>query len=501
MMHSSIISIYIFMKKIFYIIPIIFIVIIISWVWYYINQENISNEQNTATGSGEILPGIAEIKQAEKEIKKQDTQEKIQRIKKKLALKGLIVEWDIHLENHEYTIALSKFLQLQKELPDDPAILQKIGDSFFALKRFGFAYKYYHKILDFSQRDTHKTLLALLYSQPITPDSLWYFVEEISGLPLSEAEAYYYINAIACTQDISQCKKRYQDFFDSQPEADDLPDGMLSINEALENYTNFQLDDLSYKNALLVGSFYEQQMYPITILLGQQILEERPWYAPILKIVAKSYFELGDYAGAKKYLVEYNESHPNEADISFALWVVYEKLKDYIISSIHFTKSLELGYEPSVDIRRKMIYNYNALDDRQKVLSGFTELMNENSDDLEWKDYSLWIYHHIIDEQYDTAWEFITRAIEKYPENELFDGYMAWVLLEQEDSDLSVAEGHIQSGLEKNKKNAMLNLLAGRLNIAQWNNNTALIYFKKTIALDEYGDFSEQAKQYITTLQ
>jgi hypothetical protein len=44
---------------------------------------------------------------------------------------------------------------------------------------------------------------------------------------------------------------------------------------------------------------------------------------------------------------------------------------------------------------------------------------------------------------------------------------MAWVLLEQEDSDLSVAEGHIQSGLEKNKKNAMLNLLAGRLNIAQ----------------------------------
>ena len=475
--------------------------VLISGWWYFLfSLPDSSSEQESELVRTE-LPGEEEIKKDEKEIKRQDAQEKIQRIKKKLALKWLIVEWEIHLENHEYTIALSKFLQLQKELPDDPAILQKIWDSFFALKRFNFAYKYYRQINNYSKHDIHTTVLALLSSRPMNAENIGYFAEEIASFDLSETETYYYLNALGCIQDMSKCKQRYQDFLASQDDSNLLPDTLLSIQQALKNYDNFQLDDLSYKNALIVGSFYEQQMYPITIVLGKQILEERPWYAPILKIVAKSYFELGDYAGAKNYLVEYNRSHPDEADISFALWVVYEKLKEYIISSIYFKKALELWYEPSIDIRRKMIYNYNELWDQNRVLAGFQELIQNNSDDLEWKDYSLWIYHHILDEQYDRASEFINQALNKFPENELFDGYMAWVLLEQAEPDVVSANEYIESGLEKNKKNAMLNLLAGRAKVLEWDTKTALIYFKKTIALDEYGQFSEQAKQELEALQ
>ncbi len=434
-------------------------------------------------------------------VQKQVAKEKIAKIRKKLALKWLIVEWEIHLENHEYTIALSKFLQIQKEIPDDHQITKNIGDIFFALKRFSSAYKYYKNIVHDSNADIHQTVIALLASRPINEENISYFTKEISGLPLVEEEAYYYLNALACTKDISQCKQRYQDFFAKKTPEEIMPDTLISVQQALENYKNFQIDDLSYKNALLVGSFFEQGLYPISIILGEGILQERSWYAPILKIIAKSHFELWNYTQARKYLWEYNSAHPDETDISFALWVVYEKLKEYVISTIHFKKALDLWYEPSVDIRRKLIYNYHEIWDREKVLAHFKELIQLNKEDLESKDYSLAIYHHIIDERYDVAKEFIQEAIKKFPTDELFDGYMAWILLEQSEDDLTLASEYIESGLEKNKKNAMLNLLAGKLKAKQWDKLWAIIYFKQTMALDEYGELSEQAKQELEALE
>jgi|GEM_PF-1306096 len=35
-------------------------------------------------------------------------------------------------------------------------------------------------------------------------------------------------------------------------------------------------------------------MYPISVLLGKNLLKEKENYKPILKIVAQSYFEIGN---------------------------------------------------------------------------------------------------------------------------------------------------------------------------------------------------------------
>ncbi|MCH2189032.1 hypothetical protein MK079_04365 [Candidatus Gracilibacteria bacterium] len=471
-------------------------------------SDKISEDTSTQSGSIELVP-----EKTEKEIKKEEAQAKIKRIKKKLALKGLIVEGEIHLENEEFTIALSKFLQIKKELPDDPSITQKIAETFFALKRFDTAYRNYLEIKDYDKIDTHQALLSLLASRPIHEDDLGYFVEQIASFPLSEQEAFYYLNAIACTKDFSQCKKRFEDFFEEQnpppnlppnkgEEQDrELPSTLLSMQQALENYTNFQIDDLSYKDALVIASFYEHEMYPIAVILSEALLEDRPGYAPILKILAKSYFELGDLSGAKKYLIEYNKDHPNENDISFALGVVYQQLKEYVLSSIHLKKALDLGHEPKEDIYRRLIYNANETGDSKRVLFYFQELIEGGYDNTHWKDYSLAIYHHIAEDDLETANAMTQQAQEKFPENELFDGYRAWILMEQENPDFENAQIYVDAGLEKNKKSAMLHLIAGRLKVLSGDSKGALIYFKKTIALDEYGEFGDQARNELESLQ
>jgi hypothetical protein len=53
-------------------------------------------------------------------------QSRIYILKKRLSLKGLIQDGDMHFQNEEYTRALVKYLQVNKQNPNDLSILNKI---------------------------------------------------------------------------------------------------------------------------------------------------------------------------------------------------------------------------------------------------------------------------------------------------------------------------------------------------------------------------------------
>ncbi len=50
-----------------------------------------------------------------------------------------------YMNNKDYITALSKYLQILKEIPDDKSILQEIASIYFELKKFDTSYKYYKK--------------------------------------------------------------------------------------------------------------------------------------------------------------------------------------------------------------------------------------------------------------------------------------------------------------------------------------------------------------------
>ena len=529
------------MQKIL-IITIIFF-ILSSCTWQESKGENKTKQTNTwiieTTQTGTQTDEEPEVELSEEEIKKQ----KVENIRKKLALRWLILKWRVNIENEDWTSALVKYLQIYKEVPNDPSTILALGDIYYNLKNFKKAYSYYEKIKDYDKLDKHRAAITLISSQALTSDSIQYMNEQLDTLWLWDEELFYYKNSLWCQKDFSMCKKNFQDYFLEQDEIEQqiMASGswvieehyteLYNIKTALENYENFQIDDLYFKWALVSWAYYENGLYPIAIETAEKLLSDKSDYKPLLKITAKSYFELGNYIEAKLHLIEYNKLVKSDPDASYFLWVVYEKLHEYVLSTIHFKKALKDGYEWTIDIHRRILFNYYEIWEVEKMLEEFQTILIDTADEATLNDYNLAIYYHILNEKMSEAKEFSKQAMEKYPDSEIFYWYYGWILMDEvmqswvslektnlensdenswsildkkdniEESPFSEAESYIDRWLEINKQSPMLNLVKWKLEMAKGNLSKAYIYFKKTVSLDEKWDFWKIALQELDTIQ
>ncbi|USN58462.1 MAG: hypothetical protein H6767_09555 [Candidatus Peribacteria bacterium] len=69
---------------------------------------------------------VQETPKTEKELSEEAVRKKIETLRKRFAVKGLIVSGDIHLKNDEYVHALKKYLEAYNKNKNDPVILNKI---------------------------------------------------------------------------------------------------------------------------------------------------------------------------------------------------------------------------------------------------------------------------------------------------------------------------------------------------------------------------------------
>jgi len=102
-------------------------------------------------------------------------------------------------------------------------------------------------------------VFSLMYANPLTKENLHYIHSELKNIPLEPEQEFYYTNALTCVVDFSLCKKNFSDYFTQQEEntSSIINEDLESIKQALLHYENFQLDDVSYKNALVTGAFFE----------------------------------------------------------------------------------------------------------------------------------------------------------------------------------------------------------------------------------------------------
>lgn len=475
------------------------------------------------TGSWIIIEKTKEEIEAEKrKIKK----EKIETLRKKLSLRWLILKWDLNLEDKEYTSALIKFLQINKKIPNDKNTIQKLWDVYFHLKKFKQAYSYFSQVKDYSKLDKDKVSLSLISSVTLNKENIVYINKELDSLWLNEDQLFYYKNAISCTEDFSLCKKKFSDYFILQKEKElektwtweiekkEIFQPLYNIETALKNYENFQVDSLSYKWALVSWAFFENWLYPIAIATSKKLLLEKKKYKPLLKIVAKSYFELWNYIEAKVYLVKYNKLVKVDPEASYFLWIIYEKLREYVLSTIHFRKALRTWYKNTLDVNRRILINYYEIWEIDKMLKSFDTIINENKDDITINDYDLAIYYNIVNEKMENAKKYTKEAIELYPESEIFNWYYSWILMEEINSQPEVkiinswtgeileeinlyeeADTYINKALKINTKNPMITLVKWKIEMSKWEIKKAFIYFKKTVALDKKWDYWKIAKQ------
>lgn len=483
-----------------------------------VNQDQ-ENSENTNSWTNIEKENSETSAIDEAELRKQ----KIQELRKKIALKWLIVKWDISLANWEYTSALVKYLQIHKEIPNDESIIEKLWDTYYNLKKFSQAYSYYSKISNYDKLDKNKAAKALFASIELNEENIKEISSELDLLWLDKEMLLYYKNSLVCLEDFSQCKQNYQDYFKIEEEKEkelaktqtweliiDKFEDLYNIKKALENYKNFQIDDLSYKWALVSAAFFENWLYPIAIETSKKVLEDRKDYKPLLKLIAKSYYELWDYVNAKVYLINYNKLVDDDSEASYFLWIIYEKLHEYILSTIHFNKALKLWYEEKLELNKRILFNYYELWEIDKMLDIFKTLIWEYFDELNENDLNLAIYYHIINDELEQAKEFAKKALEKYNESEIFNWYIWWILMEeinmknQEIEDSSIfdeAQSYIDKWLELNSTSAMLNLVKWKLEASKWDLSKAFIYFKKTLSLDKNWDFWKIASQELENIK
>lgn len=432
----------------------------------------------------------------EMDTKEVSNKAKIEKLRNKLKTKWLIVKWDVYLENEQLALALRKYLEAYKENPNDNQILSKLWDTNFKMKKFTSAYNYYSKITKQNFINKEKMIQSLFYSKSLSSRSnLAYIKEELKNIKLSDEEIFYYENSLSCIEDFHLCKKTFNEYFENN---DDIKDeNLLSIKNAIENYRNFKLEEIYYKDALIVWSFFTSKLYPISVILWEKLLNTKKEYKPILKIVWKSHFELWDYKESKETLAKYYILDKEDAWVIYLIWILNSKLHEYVLSNIYLNKALIKWYDPSIDVQRKLIHNYYLLWNTHRLLSRFKLLLEREKAEKE--DIQLAIYYHIINDDYEFAKKWSKKAIELFPEDEMFYWYLWWIY--KEEDKLDKAMENLEKGLKINPRNSLLLLNMGYVEKMQWNTNKAFAYFKKTNSINKGWEFWDLAKEELELMK
>lgn len=420
-------------------------------------------------------------------------------LKTKYKNKWLLLSADKHIANNEYILALKNYTKAYNNNKNDSEIIEKIADTYFKMKNWKSAYKYYYKIKDEEKLDKSKIFLSLLYNSNIKDAEKNKQINEIiKSIFTKKEDIFYYENSLLCTTDFSLCKKNFKEKIDElNKNKIPLDSHLQNISEALQNYDNFKIDELYFKDALIIWALFKDKLYPITAILWEKLIQNKSDYKPVLKIIIQSYFELGDYKNTKTLLSNYYTIDKNDPSISYMLAIVYQKLNKYLLSNIHFDKALNLNYMQD-EIYRLEIYNSFILQDTNKIIVLFDNLI-KIQEKPKLKDLIIATYYNLANGKIE-RWEEITNLWNKlYPNEADFYGFKWWVYIEK--NDLVNAQIELEKWFKLNPDNALINLNLWRLEKALWNESKSIIYFTRSKNLDNSWDIKKQASKEINEIK
>lgn len=490
--------------KIFISFFLIFIIITLIWLWYFFlyKKESVVIEIKTEEEL-EIEELSKEIQKVE--IKKDEVEKKMDLIKKKMTLKWIISNADMYYENYMYNVALVKYLQVYRDIPDDSEINIKIWDLYYKLKKFDKSYKYYNKVKNDAKLDVDKYIYSTVNKNLTKSGWINTIKNDISTLNIDNQKSFYYKNGLECIEDLSICRENYSVFFKEKESSWSLLISELqNINDSFVNYKNFQMDDLLYEDAITIWAFYKNGFYALSLELSKKVLETYPDYKPIIEIAAKSYYELWDYISAKNYLLKYKKIDSEDAENSYFLARVYEKLGENILSIIQYDNALKKWYKDKTDVLRRLVFIYYDMWEQEKMLERFKNLIENGGESININDYNLAIYYQILNQDFELAKSYSNKAIQKFPDSEIFYWYSAWIIMQKEDiSDIEfdITLENINKATEINQKNPMITLVKWIYEYKKWNFDSAFLYFKRTISQDKSGEYKDIANLWLDKIK
>ena len=130
-------------KKIWIILVLLSLCIAVIW---FTNEIKNNPKQQTNTSSLDSEKELAEEKKLEEEkeqFTKEEVQNKVSQIKKKMKLKEIISKANMYFDEDEYMFSLIEFQKVLKEVPNDEVTNIKVWDIYYKIHKYWKSNEYY----------------------------------------------------------------------------------------------------------------------------------------------------------------------------------------------------------------------------------------------------------------------------------------------------------------------------------------------------------------------
>lgn len=465
-----------------------FLILIVGWGlwWVWFQGQNIPTPEVT-TGEPEItIPIVSETQRIEhsravrieKErasdalLSSETKKERATLLAKKADYLGLNSEYHDALDIYERVIALD---------PED-AYKKKAANIAFEAREFTESIQWYTETLpSLSLQEKEELLKSMRY----TGDKGFHSLLSTIDIPPYIKEGYEV--SWVCENTFIDCENSIKKYpFDYGP--------VNALKKALKDYKNLQNTDVNYKEALLIGAFYQNKDYSTVIRVGSNLLSRRPDYKPILKIVGFSAYLTNQYERAENALKKYKTLDSKDPEVDFILGLIYFKHQDYKLSNLYFNNAILGGYKPKNIVERKLAYNYGILGMNENMFQVLWHLV-ENPDATE-LDITNALYLALTENRLDLAERWIKTGVEKSPDSPDLLSLRAWYMRLTDNRETGLAI--LNTVLAKNPNQLIALVQAGIIHTEKWEKDIAKPLLEKAAQIDAGWIWADTIELYLS---
>lgn len=211
--------------------------------------------------------------------------------------------------------AISYYLDALERLPDDIVIKRKLAHTYYLLRDWKNAYKYYSGVPIFDLKDNERNeLFGALFFDDTRSD----YITELARYDLDANNLDYYRIVDICYTGIHNCIVNIESYTGTSAQ-------VVSLQRIIINSTQIS-PDFQYRNFLVAAQFYQDSMYLVVDILTNEILSKRPNYTEVRKLRGFALYELGKYTQARDTLLSYIGENPKDLESIVKLGDIYVSL-------------------------------------------------------------------------------------------------------------------------------------------------------------------------------
>jgi tetratricopeptide (TPR) repeat protein len=307
--------------------------------------------------------------------------------------------------------------------------------------------------------------------------------------PSTTETVYYQAIFKAYNGAYEEAKTLFQQVIDSG-ESSELSQNATTYLSAMTEFGSAEDAPASYATTLIARSLAETGQETLAIDLVYSVLQVEPDYRDAWIILGYVYLSQEKYADAEEALLKAIELDPTKAETRYFLGLSYFGKEDYTSALIQFELALESGFEPRVQVYQKLGDAAVLVNDYQKAVEAYENVLILNSSDVNLYIRPIWIY---LDQLNDlkSARTWAEKAVTDHPNSAMSYNLLGWV--QTEAGEWTAAEENLNYALilDPNLAGAYLNF--GKWYEAQGRLEEAKERYKRAYSLDAGGSIGNLA--------